>query len=438
MDVLSFAVAILLGALIGLQREYDQYRTHIKRFAGIRTFILIALLGAILGYLSKDIFGNYSIAVVGFAAITLFSLMAYYLAYLRYKDTTATTEISGILTFVVGLMCTIGLMNIAVLLGIMIAVFLTFKTGLHKFAYKIKKKEILAVVEFALILLVILPLLPNKEFSPLDVPVLKDVLLALNIPHHVLSQLDVFNPYNIWLMVILVAGISFLGYVLVKFLGSKKGYGLTGLVGGLVSSTAVTLSMSERSKKTKRITNPFVIAVVVATATSFIRILVEVIIVNNSLTTMLLVPAGIMGLTGYGAALFLYMKKSKKAKPKELELKQPFNIRTAVKFGLFFALIIFVSKLAQVTVGPIGLYLASIFSGLADIDAITLTMASLSRMGDITAKVAVTSIILAASSNTLVKAGIAWVLGERKFAKYIIMIFLMILVLGLGSMFIFF
>ena len=137
-------------------------------------------------------------------------------------------------------------------------------------------------------------------------------------------------------------------------------------------------------------------------------------------------------------ALFLYMKDGKEKQAKELELKQPFNIRTALKFGLFFGLVIFVSKLAHITFGPIGLYLASIMSGLADVDAITLTMSSLSKLGEITPKVAVTAIILAASANTIVKAGMAWFLGERRFAKHIMIIFAIILALGLGSILIFF
>ncbi|MFH0752216.1 MAG: MgtC/SapB family protein [archaeon] len=438
MDLLNFIVAMLLGALIGLQREYIQQKFNIKRFAGLRTFILISLLGALLGYLSLNVFHNYTIVIAGFVAITIIALASYSFTYLKYKATSATTELASILTFVIGLMCTVGFMKYAVVFGILIAVLLTFKQGLHGFASKIKNKELLAIVEFALILLVILPLLPNKEFSPLDIPILKDVLLALSIPENMLAQLNVFNPYNIWLMVILVAGISFLGYVLIKFLGTRKGYGLTGLVGGLVSSTAVTISMAEESLKNKKVLNPFVIATVIASSTAFIRILVEVIVVNNSLTKLVLIPLGIMGLAGYGIAFVLYTRDNKKRKAKELELKQPFNIRLALKFGIFFAFVIFIAKLAQITLGSIGVYLASIFSGLADVDAITLTMSSLSKLGEISPKVAVTAIILAASSNTLAKAGMAWFFGEKRFAKHITVISVVILALGLGAVYLLF
>lgn len=438
MDILNFFVAILLGALIGLQREYTQQRSHVKKFAGIRTFILISLLGALLGYLSINVLQSYAIVVAGFVAITLIAIASYLVTYFRYKDTTATTELASILTFVIGLMCTVGFMKQAVVIGILIAVFLTFKQGLHSIASKIKNKELLAIVEFALILLVILPLLPRKEFSPLDVPILKDLLLALNIPESILLQLNVFNPYNIWLMVILVAGISFLGYMLTKFLGSRRGYGLIGLVGGIASSTAVTISMAEESRKNKKGINLFVVAAVIASATAFIRILIEVIIVNNSLVKLVIIPLGVMSIAGYAIALVLYLKENKTKKAKELELKQPFNIRRALKFGIFFAFILFIAKLAQVTLGPVGVYLASIFSGLADVDAITLTMSSLSKIGEIAPEVAVTAIILAASSNTLAKAGMAWFFGEKRFAKHITIISVLILVLGLGSVYLLF
>lgn len=439
MEIVNFIVAILLGALIGLQREYAQQKTQVRKFAGIRTFTLIALLGALLGYLAVNKFDSYLIVIVGFAAVVLIALASYIVTYMRYKDTTATTELASILTYVLGVMCTTELLAHAVIFGIIIAVFLTFKTSMHKFAHNIKRMELFAIVEFALISLVILPLLPKKEFSPLDVPVLKDVLLSMKIPQEVLAQLNVFNPYNIWLMVILVAGISFLGYILVKFIGARKGYGLIGLVGGLVSSTAVTLTMAAESKKHKRIVNPFVLAVVVASATSFIRILIEVIVVNKELIGLVIIPVALMGLAGYAIALVLYLKEKKaKTKAKEIELKQPFNIKTALKFGVLFGLVLFIARLAQITIGPAGMYLASVLSGLADVDAITLTMASLSKLGEVGSEVAVISIVLAASSNTLAKAGMAWLFGEKKFARNILLISLAILAFGLGSVFLLF
>jgi len=435
MEVLGFAIAIFLGALIGLQREHHQQHTHIYKFAGIRTFILISLMGALLGFLSNDFFHSKTIILIGFITIILLAILSYLFTYFKYKDTTATTEVSAIFTFLLGVMTVIGYLKEAIILGAVIAIFLTFKQDFHKFAFKIKTKELFAVAEFALIALVVLPLLPRKSFSPLDIPILNKILLSLGISESVLMQLNVFNPFNMWLMVIFVAGISFAGYLLVKFLGTKKGYGLTGFVGGLVSSTAVNLSMAGESKKYKKLVAPLVVAAIIATSTSFIRVLVEVVVINSSLIPLLIIPIGLMGLSGYLLVMALYFKKEpKQKKVQEIKFEQPFSLWPAIKFGIFFAFIIFIAKLASVLAGPSGLYLASLLGGLADMDAIVLTMSSLSGLGQIANSVAVNAIVIAAATNTIIKAGIAWVLGERKYATYISIISLIILVIGLGSL----
>ncbi|MBU2589997.1 MAG: MgtC/SapB family protein [Nanoarchaeota archaeon] len=429
-EVLTFFIAILLGALIGLQREFEQQHTHIKRFAGLRTFIIITLMGAILGYISQNKLDNLLLVTVGLISITAFAIISYITAFKKYQITSATTELAAMMAYIIGVMCTIGFLIQAVIFAILTAAFLTYKERLHSFAKKLKKQELFAIVEFAIIALVVLPLLPKNNFSPMDVPILKDILLSTPLNPALLQQLNVFNLYNMWLMVILVAGISFLGYIFVKFLGQKKGYGLTGFVGGLISSTAVTISMAHESKRFKKILAPFVIAVVVATSTSFFRILIEVIVVNNKLLLPLLIPMSLMALSGL-ILIYALFKKTTKKNVKEIEFKQPFALGPAIKFGLFFTFIIFLSKVMHLLAGTAGLYITSIVSGFADVDAITLTMASLSKMGDISVKVAVTSIILAASSNTVVKAGMAYFWGEKKFAKYIMGIFAVMLVLGL-------
>jgi len=433
-EVLTFFIAILLGALIGLQREYEQQHTHIKRFAGLRTFIMISLMGAILGYITHKQLDNFLLITAGLISITAFAVISFIITSKKYQITSATTELASIMVYIIGVMCTIGYLIHAVVFAILTAAFLTYKERLHTFAKNIKKQELFAIVEFAIIALVVLPLLPRQNYSPMDVPILKDVLLSTSLNPALLQQLNVFNLYNMWLMVILVAGISFLGYIFVKFFGQKKGYAWTGFIGGLISSTAVTLSMANESKRYKKILAPFVIAVVIATSTSFFRILIEVIVVNNNLLLPLLIPMSLMALSGL-ILIYALFKKINKKKVKEIEFKQPFALSPAIKFGLFFVFIIFLSKLMHLIAGTTGIYITSILSGFADVDAITLTMASLSKMGDISVKVAVTSIILAASSNTVIKAGMAYFWGEKKFAKYILIIFGVMLSLGLLAVF---
>lgn len=430
MELWGVIVAIFLGALIGLQREYTQQHVHLKRFAGFRTFVLITFFGAMLGFLSGGI--NTALVMIGFVAVILLSISLYIVTYFSTKSTSSTTEISAIMTYILGVMTTTGHIQLAVIFGILIVTFLAFKERFHHFAKKMKKKELFAVIKFALISLVVLPILPNKNYSPADIPGLSEILIQLGASENLLVQLNVFNPYNIWLMVILVSAISFLGYFLVKIIGSKKGYGILGFVGGLASSTAVTLSMASESKKNKKIVFPFVLATVIATCVMFIRVIFEVAVINSSLLSAIILPMLAMSLFGFFIMFIFYKRKKKDKKVKEIKFKQPFAIVPALKFGLLFALILFISKLAQIMFGSTGIYITSVLSGLADVDAITLTMSALSKSGSISNGVASTAIILAAASNTLVKAGMAYYLGSRKFGSRIVLAFVLILLVGLG------
>lgn len=430
-EIWGVVVAIFLGALIGLQREYKQQHIHLKRFAGFRTFILITFFGAILGYLGKSF--DSLLVIIGFIAVISLSLISYVLTYMREKSTSSTTEVAAIMSYVLGVMCTVGYVQLAVIFGILIVAFLAFKERFHNFAKHMEKRELMAVIKFALISLVVLPILPNKNYSPLDVPGLGEVLRGVGVSAELLGNLDIFNFYYIWLMVIFVAGISFVGYFLAKFIGEKKGYGLLGFVGGLVSSTAVTLSMASESKKAKGSISPFVIATVIATSVMFVRVIFEVAVVNSALLPNVIIPMGSMAIAGillaFGFSKFS-RKHKKKADIEKVDLKQPLALLPALKFGGFFILVIFLSRLMQLLFGEIGIYATSVLSGLADVDAIVLTMSSLAKNGGITETVATTSIILAAATNTLVKGGMAYFLGNKKFGRVVLGIFLVILILG--------
>lgn len=427
-DILGLVIAIFLGALIGLQREYTQQHLHVKYFAGFRTFIFTGLFGAILGYLTGEFDSLW--VIVGFISVITFAVSSYIVMYLKSANVAATTQLAFILTYVLGVMCTTGNSGMAVVFGILITTFLTFKERLHTIAKKMRGQEIVAMVKFALIAFVVLPFLPNKNFSPLDVPGLGEVLNGLGVSTSFLAQLDVFNLYNIWLMVIFIAGINLVGYFSVKLIGSKRGYGLIGFVGGLVSSTAVTLSMSEESCRNKKIVRPFLLATIIATTVMFIRVIFEVAVINPGLLPTLIMPMGAMAIAAFIIAFIFYKKKDKKHKAKEVEIKQPFALGPALKFGGLFAGILVVSRIANLLFGKVGVYATSILSGLADVDAITLTMSSLSKAGGISDIVATAAIILAVASNTLVKAGIAYFMGNKKFGKYVLFTFLGVLLIG--------
>jgi uncharacterized membrane protein (DUF4010 family) len=293
-------------------------------------------------------------------------------------------------------------------------VILSLKLETDRLARALTREDVSATLQMAVISAIILPILPNESFLP--------------------PPFDVLNPFKIWLMVVFISGISFLGYVAIKFVGPEQGIGITGLLGGLVSSTAVTLSFSERSNREPDLSKPFVLAITVAWTVMFARVLIEVGVVNTSLLEDVWLPitlAGLLGLSYCGYLFFLQRTEEKG----DVDFSNPFDLISAIKFGLFYALILLVSRTAQMYLGDTGLYVSSIVSGLADVDAITLSMAELSRTGVLGKETAALAIVLATMSNTLVKGVIALLAGSSTLRRFLLPAIIMILVVGLGAAF---
>jgi len=433
--IINFFIALSVGAIIGLEREIVHQKEGVKDFGGVRNFVLIALFGFFLTYLSLFIVDSAILLVVGFIGVIIIITSAYIIMGLRTKRYSTTSEIAALITFILACIIASGsnpsFRILAVIVTVIVASLLALKTKLHNFAHKVHMGEVFAAIKMALISLVILPLLPNQNYTLLDIPLVNGLFTAGSKSYLFFQQLDVFNPFNIWLMVVFITGISFLGYFFVKMSGNKKGLFLTGLLGGMASSTAVTVSMSRKSKEQKGGINGLALAIVVASSVMFLRILIEVLVVNKNLLGKLVLPLGIMAFTGTIFSVFLFFRKGKKENKHNVMLKNPFEFNTAFKFGLFFLLILILSKSIYILFGNIGIYAVSVFSGLADVDAITLTLSSLALSGVISAKVAVLSITLAAATNTAVKAGIVRVMGEKKLSGLIMIMFAVILVAGI-------
>jgi uncharacterized membrane protein (DUF4010 family) len=283
------------------------------------------------------------------------------------------------------------------------------------FVRRITREDIYATLKFAVITAIVLPVLPNRTFGP--------------------PPLDVLNPYKIWLMVVFISGISFLGYVLVKVVGSRQGIGLTGLLGGLVSSTAVTLSFAQRSQRESELAKPFALAITVAWTVMFSRVLVEVAALNAALLRVLWVPMAASAAAGLLYCVYLYFAQRTEEEG-EVAFSNPFELGPAVKFGLLYAVILLISKAAQMYLGNTGVYLSSIVAGLADVDAITLSMAELSGVaGGLDLSTAARAIVLAAMSNTAVKGGIVLTGGSLALRRALLPAFGMMLVTGIGLAF---
>ena len=350
---LRFSAALGLGLLLGLERE--RKRDAELLFGGVRTFALIALLGALGAFLERDLNQGW-LVLAAFLAVSALVVVSYTTTASR-GELGITTEISALLAFIVGALCGWDRVGVASVVTVVCLLLLTLKDYLHRLARRVELEDVEATLKFAVISVIILPLLPNEAFGP--------------------PPLNVINPYKIWLMVVLIAGLNFLGYVLVKVLGNEHGLVVTGILGGLVSSTAVTLSFSQRSRQEPAMSSAFVLAIVVSWTIMFLRVVVMVGLVNPSLAAVLGLPLGLMAATGMLVSLVLWRRTRSQETGVVAAGANPFELGQAIKFGLLFGVVTVVAKAAEVYLGETGLYLAGAVAGLTDVDAISLSMANL-------------------------------------------------------------
>jgi uncharacterized membrane protein (DUF4010 family) len=411
---LRFGAAIAIGFLIGLQREYAHGGPDQMIIAGERTFSLFSLAGALAAMVADQL--SSALAFFGIILVLgLFTTMAYFTS-ARSGNVGLTTEVAIVIAIAIGALCYWGYLTLAVAVGIATTVLLSIKLETDRLARALTREDILAALQLAVISAIILPILPNESFLP--------------------PPFDVLNPFKIWLMVVFISGISFLGYVAIKIVGPEQGIGLTGLLGGMASSTAVTLSFSERSNREPDLSKPFVLAITLAWTVMFARVLIEVSVVNPALLGQVWLPIALAGLVGllYCGYLFFAQRTAERG---DVKFSNPFDLMSAIKFGFLYALVLLISRAAQMYLGDTGLYFSSVISGLADVDAITLSMAELSRTGVLGMDQAALAIVLATMSNTLVKGSIAIIAGSPTLRKSIIPVVVIILIVGLGSAFLF-
>jgi uncharacterized membrane protein (DUF4010 family) len=411
--VLALGVAVAAGGLIGAERQ----QAHAGRtgdFGGIRTFPLLAVLG-VLGALLRPALG---LSVLGALLLGVTGLLAISYARSDPHDSGLTSEIAALLTFGLGALAgtpevlpdTPRYLLVAAIAAITMAL-LALKNPLHGFMAKVSTDDIYATAKFIVLAVVVIPLLPNRTYGPLDV----------------------LNPWKIGLMIALVAGVSFAGYVVARTIGSHRGMLVTALLGGLVSSTAVTLTFAGRAKQEPPLASLCGIAILAGSTTMFPRMLVVVGVVDPALFAGLLWPLGAMTVTGYALSALLYRREEKQAQSEDrVPLRNPFELTKAVEFGLLFAVVLFIAKATQHYIGRGGLFVSSALSGMADVDAITLSLADLHRHADvISLATATTGIALAAIANTITKATIALVVGGWKLGARVGAVFL--ITLGAGA-----
>jgi uncharacterized membrane protein (DUF4010 family) len=411
---LDFATAILLGALVGIEREKrkaEEEETH--HIAGLRTFILLALFGAGAGFLSRSLSAPW-IFGIALLVVGAFVVAGYYITSKTSQNGKGlTTEIAAVIVFLLAATVMYGYEPLAIGLGVVTAAVLAYKQPLHGFVEKLGWDDVFAGMRLLIATFIALPLLPNEPIDPWGA----------------------LNPYSLWLLVILISSLSLVGYVLTRALGPSRGVALTGLVGGLASSTAVTLSFAKQGRDNPQMANALACGILLAWAVMFVRVLVLVAVVNRTLLTPLLVPFVAMAVVVAGFAAWLYYSDgSARGEARgTVEVRNPFSLTAAAKFAAFFAVVLLAVKIVQETMPPSGLYAVAALSGMADVDAITLSMAELAKTGE--AQVAVLSIVIAALSNTLVKCGMVVVFAGLALGRPILIATAATLLAGLAAAF---
>lgn len=417
---LRFGVALVVGFLVGLQREFAYRAPNQELFGGIRTFSLISLIGGIAAMASEELASPWPFAAT-FLVIGAFLTVTYYID-AQNGEIGLTTEVSAIATLLAGALAYWNEIALAVAVGVTTTTLLSIKLEMQQFVRNITREDVFATLKFAIITAIILPVLPNETFGP--------------------PPFDVFNPYKIWLLVVLISGISFVGYILIKVVGAKRGIGLVGLLGGLASSTAVTLSLTQRSQTDQRLAKSFALAITIAWTVMFARVIIAVAAVNPNLIRLLYLPIGASILVGlaYCGYLFFSQRSSQNEKEEEVSFSNPFELGPAIKFGVLFTFILLISKAAQVFFGNTGIFVSSIISGLADADAIALSVAQLSiKSGpeSVPLGIAAQAIVLAAVSNTFAKGIIVLSGGSPSLRRAILPGYILMMVTGVIVVFLF-
>ena len=416
--ILPLGTSILIGALIGLEREKSK-QTSKKGLSpvGIRTDTLICLFGAVSAFLGQSV--NPLIFLICLGAILILTISSYIYLSVTHERIGVTTEISTILVFLYGAMCIAGYLQLAVILAIVTMLILSVRKVLHKAVYNISDEEIFDTIKFAIIAFIILPFLPNVNY---DRPIFS-FFLPNQTPPAAFDQVNVLNPYMIWFLIVLVSGISFLGYILVKLLGKNRGIGFAGLVGGLYSSTATSLTLAHKSKEMQKTTSPFIAGIVLACAISFIKSFIEIRALNADLFSRIFIPVSLMFLYLLAIGLYFMFSQKKEKMDHTSQFETPFSLNKAVKLGAYILGALLIAKIA-LSYASINLYYiissAMAFFAIDDPVVISTSASAGSLLDYANAK---NIIMLVLFLNMVQKTALVYFFGNKKLFKPLAVIF---------------
>ena len=323
------------------------------------------------------------------------------------RDYSVTTIIAALITFALGAMAMIGLIEPAAAAAV-VATLLALKPVLHHWLQQLEQRELDAALRLLLISVVLLPVLPNQGYGP----------------WHAL------NPYEIWWMVVLIAAVSFAGYVAIRLMGKERGLFLSSLIGAVVSSTAVTLTLARQGRINDSNAQLLAAGVAVASATMSLRTLLLAFVINPVLLPRLAWPLGLMALTAAISSFWLWVRARGESGVDEIGFRNPLELRMAIQFGLLLALIMLLSQALRVWMGQAGIYLLAALSGMGDVDPVTLSLARMSQ-SDLELNIATWGIVLASLSNSLIKALLVGMIANSAMTLRVSLVFAAVICAGL-------
>lgn len=406
---LPLGVALCIGLLIGIERGWhERDRSEGQRIAGIRTFGLTGLLGGLWALLGQQL-GTILLGIA-FAVLAAILIIAHLKDVQQNRDIGITTVMAALVTFALGALAVEGYLALSAAGAVITTALLSLKPVLHRWLKQLKTGELYSGIKLLLISVVVLPVLPDRGFGPWQS----------------------LNPYLIWWMVVLIAGISFVAYISIQLIGARKGILATGLLGGLASSTATTLQLS-RLAKDKALLTIAASGIIISSTTMLPRVFLEVMVVNHRLLPLLWPPLLAMIITAIVGIFIIHPWQQPQDKLEPVSINNPMELWPAIKFGLLLSLIMLLGRALQHWLGDAGVYLLAAVSGLADVDAITLSLANMAGTGS-PSQLASRAIVLAVMVNTAVKALLASWIGGIEMAKRILPVFMAIILSGIGCM----
>ena len=414
--ITRLALALGLGLLVGLQRQRLS-----TRMAGIRTFSLITLLGAVCAALAEP-FGV-AILAAGLLAVVALAVLGNLLKVQHAASTGQneagqidpglTTEVAMLLMYTIGAYVMVGDAIVGLVVAGSVAVLLQLKDPLHRAIASLGNDDFWAITQFVLISLVILPIVPDRRLGPYDV----------------------INPREVWWMVVLIVGIGLAGYLVYRYFGEKTGTLLSGILGGLVSSTATTVGWAQRSRDQHLLIPVSAVVIVVASTVVFVRVLIEIAVVAPAVLPIAGPPIGILLLTLIALAWLEHRRSASETPAESQALGNPSELRSAFVFAAIYAGVLLAIAFAKNSLGQSGLYLVAVLSGLTDMDAITLSTSQLMKDGRVEVATGWRLIVTASLANLAFKLATLAFVGPLPLLRRVATRFLVAIGVGLALLF---